>query len=94
MRSAAVLLLLCVIPCFFIIPVLCGPVELSIGEENNFCWIMSFINTSDALILAPSITYLGIAEGVAFLKDTQEPFNIPLVFSKKDRPPEVKYLPV
>ncbi len=89
MRFIAIILILCVVPCLFIIPVLCGPVELSLSEEEDFCILLAFAATSDVLILAEAITYPSIPEGSTFLKDTPELFNIPIVFFVKDRPPAV-----
>ena len=89
MRLVALLLALCVMPCLFIIPVLCDPVELSISEEEDFCLILPFVITSDVLILAEAIIYPSIPDGFTLLKNDAEFFHIPLVFFVKDKPPSV-----
>ena len=83
------ILILCIVPCLFIIPVFCAPVEVSFIEDKDFCPLLSFAVTSDALILAGSISDLNIPEGFIPLNDIFELSNIPLISFEKDKPPKV-----
>ncbi len=85
----AAVLILCITPCLFIIPVFCAPIELTILEKTDFCPLLSFAITSDTLILAEAIIYPGIPEGFTPLEDNDELFNPPIVFFAKDKPPAV-----
>ncbi len=86
MKLAALLLILCIAPCFFIIPVFCGPVEISLSQETNFCFLMAFEVTSDTLILAETISYQNIPRIFTRVSDISELLTIPIFSVVKDRP--------
>ncbi len=89
MRKTAIVLLLCVIPCLFIIPIFCAPTGLSVSEEAEFCPLLSFTSTSNVLILAESITDFSVPDDNSFLIENIRPLNIPLFSSAIDKPPKV-----
>jgi len=87
-KIVAINLILCIVPCLFMLPVFCGPQELVLSEEEDFCPLLTFAITSDALILAEAIEYPDIPMGFTLLEDIQGVFNLPVICFVKDKPPK------
>lgn len=88
MERIAMILILCVAPCLFVIPVLCGPLETSLSSAEEHCPIMIFVSASDTLILAEDITYLSKPKSSTLLSKYKETLNLPIVFSLEEKPPK------
>lgn len=89
MKKIVILLLIsCVVPCLFVIPIFCEPQEVTLSEKEDFCPILSFAVTSNTLILAEPVTYISVPEGYTILKDIPQVITLPVFHSVKDKPPK------
>ncbi len=62
---------------------------MTISEEEDFCILLYFVATSDALLLAETISDLTIAENSSAFGETHELINTPVIVYSLDKPPSV-----
>lgn len=63
--------------------------QMTISEEEDFCILLYFAATSDALLLAETISDMTIAEDSSVLDENKEIISIPVVVYSLDKPPSV-----
>jgi hypothetical protein len=86
-KATALCLVFCIMPCLFIIPVFCAPLEATISGGEDFCPLLAFTVTSDTPLLAETIDSHSLLGEFTFVMQKPEVLNLPVLSFKINKPP-------